>query len=697
MRFITRYDTLACIALAALVTGLFWSHLVGHHTFPWDFQGPYFTHAVARMRDGSFLAPPLWLPWGGFGIPGHLSPQDGTWYLPQYIFDFLGIPYSLKGATRLQVMHVIAAAIGMFTLVRVVGLARMAALLAGAGYVFASSFYSNAQHVDIVRGAALLPWLLTAVLCLLARASPCRFLACVLVTWQFLVGSYPGIVVAAAYAAMIAVAVVVAEERSRAQLGRLALLALAGIVAAGLSAVKFLPIAMDMANIRQSGGDVSLVNAALASTLVSGFDVPALPHDVTMRDLFTPLPLLLLAFFADFRTRAGRIGVVLMALCALVLLDWPPLQSVVAGLPGLRISRFQLSDFRPVLHIAVALLAAAGLDSLLRRSDQHRLVRAAIAAAAVVALVALAARVGNPVSRPGLVGFSLLATLAAAFVLAYANMGEAARRGVAVAPVLLVVLGGAMHVNAAARVWVTPRADDIERARLGDTIENLVAKNRFAALTHRPARIVVNELPVEARGALYDPRYDIGWLGEGFSAFGYEDLKGSAVFQRLYAAVMGDAMAEDAMYVRWMLRPSSVAVGPDAAAAIAAVRLGCATDCPETLTAPGVVMRAFREDGANYDLDLPRASALVENEPWYPGWHSILCDTHACRAGPDSVAAAGLLRLWQVPPGRWRMVTYYRPPGWTTATAVSRGSAVLGLLTLLGLLLWRRRDSVKHP
>lgn len=51
------------------------------------------------MRDGSFLAPPLWLPWGGFGLPGHLSLQDGTWYLPQWMYDFLGIRYDLVGAT----------------------------------------------------------------------------------------------------------------------------------------------------------------------------------------------------------------------------------------------------------------------------------------------------------------------------------------------------------------------------------------------------------------------------------------------------------------------------------------------------------------------------------------------------------------------------------------------------------------------
>ena len=59
----------------------------------------------------------------------------------------------------------------------------------GYGLLVFGQFLFNAQHVDIVRGAALFPWLLQGVDGLLHHVTSLRFALCVPLTWQLLVGS----------------------------------------------------------------------------------------------------------------------------------------------------------------------------------------------------------------------------------------------------------------------------------------------------------------------------------------------------------------------------------------------------------------------------------------------------------------------------------------------------------------------------
>lgn len=99
-------------------------------------------------------------------------------------------------------------------------------------------------------------------------------------------------------------------------------------------------------------------------------------------------------------------------------------------------------------------------------------------------------------------------------------------------------------------------------------------------------------------------------------------------------------------------------------------------------------MTAFRENGAVYEIGSAKPFVLVENEPWYPGWRSLLCTNGGCRPGPEARSQQQVLRSWTLPAGSWRLITYFEPPKWRTAQTVSRAALMLLVLAVIALA-WR--------
>lgn len=674
--------------LLALVVWLFWDHVGGRATFPWDFQGGYYTHAVARMRDGSFLSPPLWLPWGGFGLPGHLSLQDGTWYLPQWLFDFLGWPYDMVGATRLQVVHVALAGVGTWFLGRYLGCSRWACALLGTAAVMSGSFYSNAQHVDVVRGAAMFPWLVWVVAACLKRPGPPMTVLAALVAWQYLVGSYPGQIVAAAYVLSVVVVVVARDMRGADAARGVSWLALAAMFAIGLACIKFLPVAMDSGNIRQVADQLSTVDTDVLTTLLFDYDVPYLGNDVTMRDLFVVLPVLLLAPLGMGLGIAGRVGLALSVVAAFFIVDPAGL---AARLPLFSVSRFHLADFRPALHLGLALAAGAGLDALRQRAvPAWRWVFMGVTVLLLVWLSRHAVAIGlNPDSfqRPAWIALASMTGMALAW-----RAGDARIRNGALGLLLaMAAWSGISHVRGNARVWNTPRSDAQEIAMYGSSIRDMVSVNRYDALVSRPGRIQLEALPLD-RAQLYDPRYTRGWLSERFSAFGYDDLKGARTFQYFYD---GASTPNSPVHrqIHWLIAPSQLVIADNAPLNLvldAAERCGPVAACDISGRSDGRVKPLrFFENGEEWLVTAPGPMTVVQNEVWYDGWKSRICRADStCLEGPLAQDFNGL-RRWQLPAGDYRLVTYYRPPGWTLARWISLVSAAL--LAALALVYFLAR------
>lgn len=97
-------------------------------------------------------------------------------------------------------------------------------------------------------------------------------------------------------------------------------------------------------------------------------------------------------------------------------------------------------------------------------------------------------------------------------------------------------------------------------------------------------------------------------------------------------------------------------------------------------------MVQFRENGAVYEAVSTVPFILIENEPWYPGWRAMLCEQNNCL---DIVAKAQLevLRSWNIPAGSWKVITYFKPPGWDLAKIITRVSLLMLLLIMIAIII----------
>ncbi len=214
---------------------------------------------------------PLWRPSIMSGAPFAANPLSKVWYPPQWLVLLLPPGWHLN---LLIWLHLLLAGTGAWAWARASGLPEGPAMLAGAGYAFAPRLIAavGAGHVDLVYAAAWMPWLLWAVertlsgpaerratlwlgvfaaLCLLAdvRLSAYAFaLAVAYALWRLPMLSrltHP-------HSALTCLA-----ERSEARgeinrLGAAMRLLAAALIAAGLSAVQWVPLLLWRADLTRS-------------------------------------------------------------------------------------------------------------------------------------------------------------------------------------------------------------------------------------------------------------------------------------------------------------------------------------------------------------------------------------------------------------------------------------------------------------
>ena len=289
-------------------------YLTGSRSPNWDFFSSYLTSADSWWELGGFFDPPTILPYVLGGTPAYLDLQSSGWYLPVgALANTVG--YGSHAAAWLQALTICFGALGVFALCRRWDVSRSAASLAGLAYLFAPGFISNAQHVDIVRAWAFLPWLLTALSGRLR--SWWAYPLTVLLWFQFFVGAYPGSIAAAAYLCGIWV-VGYAVGRPRSELfGYLGWLGCTIVPALLMSAVKWAPYLASRP--ASASTNQVIVNPDILANLTLPFDLAMMPMMSRYAGPFFVVPvMLILAFFASYRQRFALLALA-MAVTAFVL------------------------------------------------------------------------------------------------------------------------------------------------------------------------------------------------------------------------------------------------------------------------------------------------------------------------------------------------------------------------------------------
>ena len=673
------------LALQNLV--VYWGHYFRGVGFPWDFSMSYYAMVsfwTAAVRQGVL---PEWIPFQQMGYPFALQVQSGMNYLPLWIFPGLNLPYTLHAAIVLQCLHVFAGSVGMFVLVRHLEASRAYALVAAIAFQFFGGFYSNAEHVDIVRAFACTPWLLYVFTLDIdsAPSLPRRAILIPPVLYLFLTGAYPGNVISGGV--MIALFIG---------------LQLVGALAAGAAPPRLVrPVAGTVAlALLGSGmaipqlGPVWLFRDQFvrAETLVAvpreGIWLEHLPGlflsnkmlagEISMTSSYVSLPVLLLASFASSAGLKRRWVYVSLALVALVMAagDRLPVGPILrSAVPVLGLSRFPSSDYRAFLAIPLILLSVQGLRAIVEK----RLSGWAIGGRGIVCAAWLAcglAQVYPSVGRDVLTAMAVAAVALATVVML--RRGQT-RLGVAgLAAVCLLIGIDAVRVLPDIRGWHEP---DIDAYYL---------KQGWPPYTRNRGRRLVASSIFRSLPATRPPRTTppglVRWSGYIDGSYLTTDLTPNVL--RATGVVNANPVFQQYMLREWLpiLLDPNRSVNDGGRVTLTPEELaGRLADTTSSASGP-VRQTHYGVNHIVYEVSLKEPRILVENETYFPGWRARV--TAAGAPALEAGAANGVFRSWLLPAGVYTMVAEFGFPhvralrlvcaasfaGWITLVLVRRRS-----------------------
>lgn len=696
---------------------LFSEYYSGATTAPWDFLGAYNAEAFAWWRDGSFFQPTQWMPYQWGGYPAAASLQNSGWYLPVGVVAWL-VPFTIHAASALQAFHVAWGALGMYWLARRWGQGRAPALFGLVAYSFAVGFFSNAQHVDIVRAFAWVPWLLLCT----SPQWPWRRVwgipLAALVFWQAAISSYPGVLVLLAYGIVvwIVVAQVTVRPRFRDYLGPMLVTGLSAVL---LSMVKFLPALLTRGIGGTTGASADVFDLGVLGTVFFQYDLDFLPNDLSMRSLFVVAPVLPLMVVARWRNPLVRVGAAVLGVGVLLGMPWP-WSSLVERLPGLDLSRFQMADSRAMIGAGAILVAVGGLNGLLdhssarslplrpdtvpegpgiagaRRSPRYVLV-AAIPCAAL--LIALAARFPTiawmvPWSLVVLSCFTVvLLTWSTRQILDLG--GQRIIAGLGVILILLATTSGLHWAHANTRPWSVPRVM-AETGTWGQTSGQLIVHRAdLEGLEQRPARtsLPADAVPGEERLQAWSGSYFSGIASIGGNA----NLVGAPAFSAIHASVVPEsAMRTDAL--AFWSAPGVVMEAGESGLPTSDEVSSClaGSGCGEHLDSKPV---AYALDSWAYHVATVEDVTIIFNEAYYPGFRLSACMTFPtgdCTDLPVEMAPSGAASS-ALEAGEWDLVLTYETPGQRAGwIAFWSGTSMVGLSGLIMGFARHREKRVHH-
>lgn len=683
------------LLLAAENLAIFRRHYFGGWGFPWDFVGSYYaaaaywTQAVEHAAGGL----PMWMPFQSMGYPFLVNIQTGLFYPPMWVFPLLRIPYTLHAAVVLQCLHVLAGALGMFMLLRVLVRSRREALLGAFAFQLFGGFYSNSEHVDIVRACALLPWLLWAI----SPASPARegnglarrMLAAPLLVFALATGGYPGNLIAALFLICVFALFVLVQGRF-APAVRTWAAAVAGALALGIAmaAIHLGPawIYRDELLRYHVHAAARLYRASLSVVHLPGLVLEnrGMPVDVSMTSTFVGFAVLAGVCLISKRSLRRFWPWAALGLFAALMAagDVLPLHPFLRRLLGpLGYSRFPASDYRVFAAIALVVLAAVGWRDLRLRLRQRR---------------------WNPAD------FALRLALLALFALwsirqVYADLPAWPRPALAIACLALTVL--ALLAFRQRRIPVAGFAALLAAIALDGTrvlpriqewrVPDLIGTSRLLSPTlarMSDAGVVVDPGLFAIREGGRPPRTE----GEvPYRASGY--LTGQPVTGDFGGPVLRarDLILKNPAYLAWMRRESLPVLV--AAAPLVADNSADVADFPALAAAaepdPRIVPLSWSIDGARYKVSTTEPLLAVENEVYFPGWTAA---AGGKVANVSAVRVNGLFRGWVLPAGDYEMLTRFRVPHQTLLGAASAVSWMVWI-GAAGFIAARARSRKVRP
>ena len=665
---------------------IFQNHYFRGYVFPWDFSQEYYAFTAfwtTVVGRGVF---PSWVPFYAAGMPFDLLLQSGYHYPPLYLFPLLKISYSLHAAVVIQCLHVLFGAVGMYLFLRLAiqteRRASLYALLGAFAFQFFGGFYSNSEHVDIVRAFSFAPWLffLFTVSAERAAGTSLRFLLIPPLILLLATGAYPGNLISS-----IAVINLYLLLQLIAQWARGARPANALRLGAFVLSLEVLGFALSMFHLGPGWFFRGYLQRATDFQTLTRFSpgiehLPALfldnalvPGEISMTSTFVALPTLILVTFLPLDVLRKHWPMAAVSLFSLLMAAG---DNTFVGaqlprfIPVLRYSRNPSSDYRVFFAIGLILFAALSARALVEAGIGWK--RFLLRTGIVLLWFTPAVYVSYPIlaSSPVYEVIAVcIATIACLAIPAFYR-GPLKLRGTPVMAMLLVLLAlDAARVLPNMRSW---QEQSSRRLRLYD-----LDVNTFET---RPARI--EKLSVA----------DYGW--EGFIT-GRFTLNNAVLPKMLASALL---VQQDPTYKEYMLAawsPLFFEGHPQTD-----VNRNNIVMSPESIgaawrSAAGVPWAQVRQTryGLNeiaYEAALDSPGLMIENEMYFPGWTASLTSAQGTTR-IRAVSVNGLFRAWLLPAGHYSMLARFEFPYARVFAWVS----VIALATWIFLLFGHTRRSLE--
>lgn len=681
-----RNDIVPILVIVILHLGLYRSHYLGISTFPWDFLDGYHAPMYSWYADGSFFKPLRWNPYTNFGYPTHLSLQNSSFYLPVALLDLLGLPLTVHATTILQCVHILLGAIGLFLLLSSYSISVFSCCVAAITFHLSAGFFSNAQHVDIIRGYSLIPWLLLYSRSKVILASRLNLVVFVLIILLFITGVYPGLIISSVYSVLGLLLVDIQELAVTSEILKyLKKILTAILIASLLSSPKVLPFLANISEI-QPRSDIHSISNMSTSHLITLFfrpDIIQMPNDLTMRSIFI-MPYTLIIFLGLYNYKPYKSilksGTILMITSLFFMLHPISFEDII---PAYNLSRFPLSDYRPFLHIGIIFLSALSIDNLLYSSSFReknikflKYIQILFITFLFYSFTIYSLKLGIPYNENKInyiMIFLTFAFLVAIWFLKNFCISYQQSKLIQLVTytfIIVSILFSSNYINSTSFMWNLSDYDDIYSTYYHFELEDSIQKYwniRKTEWRYRPERSGNSLIPSSAleliSGNKANYTQDFSSNGNDNSLTMYRRLNLDSYLRKAQSAdIVHFLMTRSHVFLVGTLKDNhNQDSNSDLDIFCTEDKLVCNNSDEE------ISMEKYTTDSSSYYINLSKNSILVENEMYYPGWHAkIIFNDNFSHSDKevtiDSFSYHQFLRAWYLPKGSYKFITYYNPP-----------------------------------
>lgn len=650
---------LASIATLVLLTlVVFRDYLSGQRSPSWDFLGDYLTNAISWWNLGSFFSPAIYIPYAFSGYPAYLSAQSSGWYFPYVFLDVFNLISSYPLAV-LQVLTIIFGVVGFYFFSKSWNVKPIISLTVSIGYLFTPGFFTSASHIDIVRAWAFMPWLLLA-LKPKEKNSSVNIALTGLLSFQYLIGIYPGVIIASVY--IFALYIPLLIWMFRPNLKKYFTFQLLPLAAGALLAlIKWLPFVFEERLFR--GGNTVVVNQGILSTLLYPYQTTILPNDITMRSLFI-MPILVVSLTLINKITKPIIFFSSVAVFSIVLgFDFSQSSPWQNSLPLLGESRFRTTDFKLFLTIAILMLSAFAIQQALEKGLSLLHAGASLTVAFGYfwllnrfakngGLLADVLGPGNLMAR--FVGITFLFIILILLLRKLINLRFLTLITNAIL-ILNVTFAGWYWSAQSPAVWSNDRVA-AEQFYYGETSSEINKRVKDYEPSFREERSGPT-FPIPYPAELTFQTWNKSEIDKSFTLGGLVSLKGVTRYEDLLEIAMSKDGVE---YFELLRQPLSAWVVDKEQANLETAK--CIID--NSCTNLNVNSKVTNWKPSRYSIELSDAASglLVTNEVAWAGWHAKVCSTSSCSIIPVASDLGNKLVAVQITDNVNSVEFFYKQP-----------------------------------